>query len=109
AHPGAIEAEAQNLAREAIARADLLLVCFDARAGPPPQPLDLPDGPQRLTLATRIDLVRPHWPADASTSAHTGEGLSVLAAAIRDTLLPPADLAHPGRWRFWEAMPSPAP
>ncbi len=100
---GAIESAAQELAREAIAAADLLLVCFDAGAGP--RDLSLPAGPLRLRIATRADLGEPDaevaWDADLVTSAETGQGLDALATAVRDALVPPTDLADPRPWRFW--------
>jgi hypothetical protein len=103
---GSAEAEAQDLAREVIAAADLLLMCFDAAAGP--RPLNLPaprdPGQQRLMIATRADLAgagSPAWRADVVTSAQTGAGVEALAGAIREALLPAADLTHPGRWLFW--------
>src|SRR5690606_27464634 len=102
---GAVEAEAQELAHEEIAAADLLLVCQDAQTEPAPLELPPPRGQQqRLSVATRADLAAgvPTWRADVVTSAHTGEGIDTLAAAVRAALLPPGDLAHPGRWRFWE-------
>lgn len=104
---GAIESEAQELAREVIAAADLLLVCFDAGAGP--RALTLPAGPPRLRIATRADLGEPNaevaWEVDLVTSAETGQGLDALAAAVRDALVPPADLADPRPWRFWAPRP----
>ncbi len=33
-------------------------------------------------------------------SALSGEGLDLLVPAVRDTLVPPEDLAHPGPWLF---------
>ncbi len=92
-------AEAQALAREAIAAADLVLWCQDARN-------EAPDAPG-LRVAMRADLLEgpsPAW-ADVAVSASTGAGLEDLTRMVRKRLVSDAALAHPGRWAFWEATP----
>jgi tRNA modification GTPase len=89
-----IEARAIALSRSLIDRADLLVAMTDAGHEWP----DLPRSPD-LRVAGRCDLGR-RADADLSVSATTGEGLPELARAVRDSLVPPDDLAHPGRWIF---------
>jgi hypothetical protein len=50
-------------------------------------------------VAGRCDLgARPG--ADLAVSALRGDGMQELVAAMRDRLVPPEDLAHPGPWLF---------
>ena len=56
-------------------------------------------------VATKSDLARRH-DADIAVSAVTGEGVAELVAALRDLLLPPADLEHPGAWIFDPDLPA---
>jgi hypothetical protein len=48
-------------------------------------------------------------PPDLALSAVTGEGLPEFVALVRDRLLPPEDLAHPGRWLFHPRLAVAAP
>ncbi len=96
---GPLEADAVCLALELVSAADLVLRCGDASA--PPPALSLPAS-STLCLALRTDLGPANWPHDATVSARTGAGLDALATLIRDTLVPPALLADPAPWRFWQ-------
>jgi tRNA modification GTPase len=93
-----IEAEAAAIAERLVGSADLVLRCGDAGAAPP----EAPGRGESLVVATRMDLGRPGWRAEAATSALTGEGLPGLVAAIRERLVPAALAADPAPWRFWE-------
>jgi hypothetical protein len=93
-----IDATAAALAREVISRADLVLRCGDATAGP----LEAPPGVPSLIVALRSDLGPPSWKSDIPVSATTGGGLHALAERVRDTLVPAALRADPRPWRFWE-------
>ncbi|MFG0284342.1 MAG: GTPase [Phycisphaerales bacterium JB039] len=95
---GAVEAAAQALARDAIAQADLRLLCVDAASGPLAGRIQAQD----LVVATRRDRGAPAGPVDVQTSALTGAGLPELARGIRDRLVPPEALGDPRPWRFWE-------
>lgn len=94
-----IEAEAARLAREVAARADLVLWCGDATAGPVAGPAGVPS----LRVALRSDLGRVAWAHDAAVSAAQGRGLAELAVLIRDRLVPAAAMADPRPWKFWGA------
>jgi hypothetical protein len=50
-----------------------------------------------LRIGSRCDLGR-RGDVSLHVSAVTGEGIAELVAAIRETLIPSADLAHPGPW-----------
>jgi hypothetical protein len=82
------------LARELLDRADLVIAMTDAEHGWPA----LPKAPQ-LRVASKADVGRRD-DADLSISATTGHGIPDLVAAIRDRLVPPEDLEHPGPWLF---------
>jgi hypothetical protein len=58
----------------------------------------LPKTPD-LRVAGKADVGRRD-DADLSVSATTGDGVPGLVAAVRDLLVPPADLEHPGPWLF---------
>lgn len=74
------ERAGMSLAREALGRADLRLVCQPRHL---PRPLI-----EGLHLATMLDTgPPPHW-ADLSVSALTGEGLYDLAWGVAGTLFP---------------------
>jgi len=75
-------------------RADMLLSITDSDH-------DWPDLPRRadLKMGSKTDLARRSG-ADINVSAKTGEGLHALVSAVRDHLVPPGDLTHPGPWRF---------
>ncbi len=102
-------------ARAAIEAADALVVAGDAISGFP----DLSgltrgaaDRPV-MRVRTRADLVDPAEEAiarlDVVTAAGAPDGpsgLSALAQAVRDALVPPAALTFPGPWRFDPALGS---
>ncbi len=99
---------AQRLALEALASADLVVLCADGSAGLI-EPSEVPDGAARLRVGLRSDLGRADEACDAAVSVHdergtpgTG-GLSGLVALLRDTLVAPEVLADPGPWRFWDS------
>ncbi|MEO1007847.1 MAG: GTPase [Planctomycetota bacterium] len=95
-------AGAQTLAEAAIAAADLVLWCDDARAPPPRIP---PLDALVLRVALRLDLAaegRPAW-ADVAVSALRGDGLGSLAAQIFEALVGRAAVEHPGAWAFWRS------
>ncbi len=99
-----IQQEAQRLALHAAASAALILLCADPTT-------DLLDGPfpriPMLRLCLRSDLGPPREPCNLSVSVRAGKGVEELVALVRDKLVPPGDLAHPGPWRFWdESIPS---
>lgn len=97
---GSIEDEAMRASLAAARSADLLLLCGDATA----TPLDPPPGVPSLRVRLRADLAAAE-PLDHQLAlrvcAPLGEGLVELVSAIREALVPAADLAHPGPWRFW--------
>lgn len=97
--PGPLDQEAQRLTAPALHAADLILLCGD-HASPclPPPP-----GKDVLRVFLRADLGEAGWAHDHRVGAHTGSGIAELGVAIRDRLVPPAALAHPGPWRFWES------
>ncbi len=89
-----IERRAQHAARGVIRRASLLILVADGEHDWPPlrRAAD-------LRVAGRCDLgTRPG--ADLRVSALRGDGMQELVAAMRDRLVPPEDLAHPGPWLF---------
>jgi tRNA modification GTPase len=93
-----IEQKAIALARALMEKAAMLIAMTDA-AHDWPILTRKPD----LRVASRVDLRRR---ADAELDICTprAEGVADLAAAVRDRLVPPADLAHPGPWRFDERL-----
>jgi tRNA modification GTPase len=95
---GEIEERAIAIARGLMERADLLVAMTDAAHEWPvlPRAAD-------LRVAAKSDL-GPRPDADLAVSGLTGDGLAALAAAVRDRLVPPVDLAHPGRWVFDTAL-----
>lgn len=104
--PGADQADddpvltaAQQLAAQAIAMADLVLWCQDARQ----DTKTLTPRANRLLVAMRADLAPGHAPpwAHATVSAHTGQGLPELTRLIRQRLVSDETLAHRGAWAFW--------
>lgn len=93
----AIERDAETIARDVMASADLVLSCGDASA----EPAAFATLRQVLIVATRSDLGLPSWKHDLSTSALTGSGIPALVAGIRETLVPAAVIADPRPWQFW--------
>ena len=98
------EARAIKLARDAIAHADLVLLCADAAAAAPsPEELGV-DPASTLILGLRSDL-GPARGADLCVSAARSEGLADLVLAVRRRLVPDAALASPAPWRFDARLP----
>ena len=118
-----IESMAIDVARQLIERADLLIAMKDHEHDWPTLPR-----PSDLSILNKIDLLPspsgrvaggegsspasraalgpsdPRPAADLRISALRGTGISDLVTAIRDRLVPPADLAHPGPWLFDERL-----
>ncbi len=123
-----IEKRAMELARRLLERADLVIAMTDPENEWPPLPRE-PD----LHVLNKVDLLPPSPPlgpegrqgtqrgaggegpparvteaagegAPVRVSALTGEGLSDLVTSVRDRLVPPADLEHPGPWLFDERL-----
>lgn len=89
-----IETEAVALARRLMLECDLLVAMTD-----PEHDWPRPPRPADLRVASKADL-GPRRDADLSVSATTGDGMPELVRCVRDLLVPPADLAHPGPWLF---------
>lgn len=102
-----IERKAIDLARSLIESADLLVALTDDEH-------DWPTLPRQsdLRVLNKIDLMSKeasyHVPAagdcraapDLRVSALQSTGLPELVTRVRDQLVPPADLTHPGPWLF---------
>jgi hypothetical protein len=97
ADPGPLDREAQRLTATPLQAADLILLCGDPD-DPCPSP---PPGKQALRVCLRADRGEAAWAHDLRVEAPAGLGVSELGIRIRDRLVPPAALAHPGPWRFW--------
>jgi hypothetical protein len=101
-----VEAEAQRLAAELVERADLVVAAVEAVDGAPAE--DAPPRPADLLIQTKADLLHPVAaplpPGVIRCSALTGAGLPELARAVRQRLLPQADLDWPGPWLFDERL-----
>ena len=109
-----IERKAIDLARSLIESADLLLVLTDHEHGWPPLPRD-PD----LRVLNKIDLMSKEASRrvlaagdiraapDLRISALQNTGLAELVTTVRDHLIPPADLQHPGPWLFDDRLIQP--
>lgn len=97
-----IERAAIALARGLLRRADLVIAITDA-AHDWPAIERVPD----LRVASRADLGRRHdlEAGDLEIVAPRGEGIETLVREVRERLVPSADLAHPGPWRFDERLP----
>jgi tRNA modification GTPase len=88
-----IERRAIELSERLIETADLLIALTDHEQ---PWP-DLPRTPD-LRVANKSDLGARD--AELGVCATTGAGLPELVSRVRDTLVPPEDLANPGPWLF---------
>jgi tRNA U34 5-carboxymethylaminomethyl modifying GTPase MnmE/TrmE len=95
-----IETKAVDLARRLLLRADFVIAMTDAEHGWP----SLPRAAD-LRVASKAD-VAERDDADLSISALAGTGLSQLVMTVRDRLIPPADLEHPGPWLFDPRLPA---
>ncbi|MFK7883264.1 MAG: GTPase [Phycisphaerales bacterium] len=94
--------ENQRIVRDAMESADLVLSCFDAQD--PSSAAEIrSDSAPMLRVGLRADRsnVANAAGADVLTSATTGDGLSRLAALVRERLVPEATLQDPRAWRFW--------
>lgn len=87
------EARAIGLAREVLARADLVVAVGDAGT---PRPAG-----GELTVALRADLGLPEWGHDLAVSARTGAGMEGLVALVRERVVTRGDLESGEPWRFW--------
>ncbi|MHC4220502.1 MAG: GTPase [Planctomycetota bacterium] len=90
----AIESKAVELARRLLQRADFLIAMTDAEHDWPVLPRTAD-----LRVAGKRDVVRRD-DADLSVSATIGTAIPEFVTAVRDRLVPPADLEHPGPWLF---------
>ena len=95
-----VEEQAVELARRLVTEAHLLIAAADAEHDWP----DLPRAPD-LRIATKADR-SPRTDADVVVSATTGHGIPTLVHTIRDTLVPPQDLAAHRPWRFHPDLPT---
>ena len=82
ASPDAIERIGMQRTRDELARADVVLVVFDASA--PEAPEGLPEGVAALEVYNKVDLVPGYRVPEGAVavSARTGEGLDALRRAI---------------------------
>ncbi len=103
-----IEAEAIRLAGGLIERADFIVAMTAPGTDWPALPRE-PD----LRVINKCDLDPAPRSASGGGGAETlcvsalrGDGLAALVATIRDKLVPPGDLAHPGPWLFDERLES---
>jgi len=111
-HGGDPLAQAQAAAREVAGRADLILLCADATSDFAQAPTPSPGAaaPAVVRVALRSDLGAPPPPRDGadvdlalSLVGPDVQGRTLeLAGLIRDRLVPPAALSHPGPWAFWD-------
>ena len=103
-----VERAAVDIAGSEATRADLLVLL----AAPDQSWVAAPDGLAAATPQVRVmskcDLDEAESSpraaeADLAISAATEAGIVELVALVRNTLLPPEDLSHPGPWR-WRGM-----
>jgi hypothetical protein len=99
-----LDAQAQRHAHAIVREADLVLLCDDARTGATCP--SVATGAPTLRARLRAD----DAPSDDATgspgeslavSARTGAGVASLVRAVREALVPQADIDHPGPWRWW--------
>ena len=94
-----IQAEAQGLAREVAARADVMVVCCDSRPGG-----SLAAAPATTGSIVRVGLRADLGEAggvDASVSVTRGTGLEQLVKAVREAVVPRRFLEDGKPWVFW--------
>ena len=93
-------AKAIEIARSLMARADFLIAITDHKR-------DWPELPRAADpkVANKCDLARRD-DADVNISATTGENIETLVSTVRDALVWPEDLTHPGAWLFDERIVS---
>ncbi|MFM1997377.1 MAG: tRNA modification GTPase MnmE [Planctomycetota bacterium] len=90
--PNTVASLADRMAREEIARAEIVVVCHDAAAPAVSPPDHLPATALRVDVVTRCDAAATAAPATGlRTSSLSGAGIAELRAAILDavTRLPP--------------------
>jgi len=90
----AVEAEAARIAERLVDSADLVIALTDHETTWAAMKRT-PD----LRVANKCDL-GARRDADLSISATDGTGIPELVRAVRDLLVPPEDLKHPGAWVF---------
>lgn len=102
-----IERRAIAIVEAMVPTADLILLCGDAAAPPPPSLFHAlsPAGRPTIRLGLRSDLGAPDWPCDSTVCAHSGWGIEDLTVAIRRALVPDEALLYAGPWRFWGVDP----
>lgn len=93
----ALDRDAQRLALEVAATADLLLLCADPTTTFLPT---TPNVPTTLRVCLRSDLGSVHPEADIALSVRNNTGLDLLTTALRDALVPPRLLADARAWAF---------
>lgn len=94
----AIEVKAIEIARGLMDRADFLIAITDHKQVWP-EFLREPD----LKVANKSD-IKSRPDAAVCISATTGDGIGELVVLIRDCLVLPKDLLHPGAWLFDERL-----
>jgi tRNA modification GTPase len=91
----AVEQDAIVIGRSLLAAADCVVSLAEPGGSWP-----LLDGEATLQVGTKSDLgVRND--VDCSVCGVTEQGLAGLVIAIRDVLVPPADMTHSGAWLFY--------
>ncbi len=93
----ALDRDAQNIAMEVAASADLLLLCADPTTTFLTPPMN---APATLRVLLRSDLGPAISNATVAVSVRNNTGVDLLVAAIRDALIPPRLLADPRAWAF---------
>lgn len=101
AEDSSIDAQAIALARSIAERADLRLVCGDARSPPSD---DLARTRDDVTVALRSDLGPASWAHEVAVSAVSGQGMRELVALVRDRLVPPEAMTSTLAWAFWRPL-----
>ncbi|MBL1215950.1 MAG: GTP-binding protein [Planctomycetes bacterium] len=104
--PDPITGDAVAISDRIIADADLLIAAADHQGIWPELPECRADvGPYDLRVLLKSDRVKGWAPqADVSVSVKKALGLPGLTHAIRQRLVPDADLEHPGPWLFDERL-----
>lgn len=100
---GPIEREAISIAEMLLRSADLVIEVAEPGGGWPDPPAAISRHALRLRVLNKCDLPgadqSPEWSAaKVHISAMRGDGIPKLMRTIRDTLVPPDDLAHRGLW-----------
>ncbi len=101
-----IERKAIELSQRLIGRADVLIAMRDPQTDWPVLPRE-PD----LRVLNKTDLLNEsarskidNPKSEISISAATGDGVAALVTAVRDALIWPDDLVHPGPWLIDERL-----